>query len=128
MINQDSDLERLRSGEMTQFDSQISDMITIRILMNKANDLRRVQHEGAYRGWMYILHTIEAELSAYMSPKQAEELQKLRVNTLPGNKGKGVLHIAYKKLDTYHRKLIEVRGEKGLGLRATEDAGSAVLR
>ena len=77
---------------------------------------------------MYTLHTIEAELSAYMDEDEAKDIVKVRVKSFPGSKGKGILDIAYGKLDTYHRALIELRGKKGLGLRATEDAGSAVLR
>jgi hypothetical protein len=119
--------ELIKTGEgQSKFDNTIGDLITLRRLIDQANMYS--QTDQIYL-WERTLHAIERELYSLLNEQEKQKVNEVRITGVPSNIGKNYpVELLHRKLDKYHKALLELRFKKGLSIQAGEDARTAVLR
>lgn len=118
-----NDLERLRSGDGSKFNSSLADLERIHNLLVTANE---ASINGNLRAWLGALRALDREISVYLSDKELTELKAVRVLTIPGDYR--ATRIVGEKLDAYEQMLRTFRSKKKLGIVADDDATTVALR
>lgn len=133
-----TDIEAIRSGNIgAAYNSNFYQILRIHLQWTKANQMRGMRDWEGTLQWTTELNTIESELYSFLDPKHdLPELDKMRVwegsvcRDLIGNKFSDAqkLNRIREKLDKYEKYLRTLQHVKGLGLKAAQNQGKAVLR
>lgn len=117
------ELDRLRGGEGSKFNSAIADLERMHNLLLECNLYSR---RGDDNNWCRALNALYREIATYLNPSEMTELQQYRVQAVPNDpKAKNLVRA---KLDNFELKIREFRAKKKLGIVAGDDASTAALR
>ena len=117
------DLSRIQSGEGSKFNSSLSDLERIHLLLVEANHHSMCND---YVRWFGALDALDREISTYLNEEEDNELNKDRMSGIvTANGAQGIMR---KKLRLWERKLRYFRSKKKLGIVAGDDASTAALR
>lgn len=118
-----SDVERIRGGEGSKFNSSLSDLERIHniiMLCNQASTIRN------YPLWLNACNAFYREIVPYLSEDERRALDTVRVVHIPARGGADA--VVYHKLDAFEQELRFFRAKKKLGIVADDSPGSAALR
>ena len=122
-----TDLDILRSGEGSQFNSSMASLMRMHQEMMEANHYSGYKNLHGLLMWQNALRSFERELSAYMTKEEQETVDKVRVVNIPNKRS--LIGFYYEKLDKYERELRSIHSTKGFGIKAGEgDPGRALER
>lgn len=126
-----SDIERIREGGTTEFNSNLQVVERLHFLTVQANNFSMEASVEGLRQWFSVLQCMDREISPLLSEKEGKDLATARKKAALPTTARlthDLLRLEREELDAYERKIRYYVYRKGLGVRAKEDAGAAILR
>lgn len=109
------DINRMRDGDVSLFNSSLATLYRMHQLFVEANYF---SSDNKTTDWWRTLQVIDRELSPYLNDEEEEALEDVRVFDV--NSDKRLYSYLNKRLDKYERKLREYHALKGFGLKASD--------
>jgi len=127
-----SDLDRIQAGGTTEFNSNLQIIERLHYLTVQANHASMGRTMQDLKVWYNLLTCMDREIDPLLNENQRKELAMLRKKAkVPENVLRPTsrfVELEKEELDNYERKIRYFMHKKGLGVRAKEDAGAAIMR
>jgi len=118
----------IQSGDGSEFNSSLSTLERMHNLMMAANQASFYDSIEATQAWLDSLRALDRELSPYCNDDDETMLDNVRIKNIIIARKEKLLHSIRNRLDKYERALRKIHSEKGFGIKAKDDAGSAARR
>jgi hypothetical protein len=118
-----TDLQRIREGEATKYNSSFDILSRINALWVDANNFRRMK--GGVGLWVETLYALESELSPFLNKEEEKRVEEARVPPVPNDPRSWV--IARTRAEAFEKVLRELFHKKGMGLKAGDNLDSVML-